>query len=500
MKPNDILASRYQICEQLSKKAGRRTFLAQDLQSQELVIIKILRFDVDFQWDDLKLFEREADTLRNLDHSAIPRYLDYFEVEEPNTKGFALVQTYLDAPSLETALKDGRKFSEAEVMEIADRMLSILTYLHEQLPPIIHRDIKPSNILIANRSAHSVGDIYLIDFGSVQTLASKEGGTITIVGSYGYIPLEQFGGQTVAASDLYSLGMTMIYLVTGNHPTELSQTNGQVEFTAEISNRFRRWLEKMTQPHLDKRFDSAKNAQKSLEEEDGSYGDLLHLKPTACKVNLYRDRDKLKIVFPIKGMDSSLGSTILFLGFFGIITFGVIFAWYGAMPSTLVFSLVRLILLLTAGFFGICCLAYITLAISDIKNMVIDRHDEIVVDDQNISQYIYNSPRNTFLGYPKKKPPEMLVNSRSSIELIVYNPGYVFNEYFDRLDTHELPTREEAKISPDLYVSCGTAKYIIGEGLSKEELWWLGKEISDFLNLELQVIYPTQKIVCSGDH
>ena len=65
-----ILASRYQICEQLSQKAGRRTFLARDLQSQDLVIIKILRFDPDFQWDDLKLFEREASTLKNLNHPA----------------------------------------------------------------------------------------------------------------------------------------------------------------------------------------------------------------------------------------------------------------------------------------------------------------------------------------------------------------------------------------------------------------------------------------------
>jgi serine/threonine protein kinase len=255
MNLNTILVNRYQIREQLSQKAGRRTFLALDLQSKDLVIIKILRFDLDFQWDDLKLFEREATTLKNLDRPEIPKYLDYFDVDEPSARGFALVQTYNDAPSLETVIKQGRKFTEAEAVELADRLLSILIYLHEQHPPVIHRDIKPSNILIGNRSGNSIGDVYLVDFGSVQTAVSKDEGTITIVGSYGYIPLEQFGGQTRTVSDLYSLGMTIIYLLTGIHPAELAQVNGQVKFTAEIGNHFRKWLEKMTQPYLDKRFE-----------------------------------------------------------------------------------------------------------------------------------------------------------------------------------------------------------------------------------------------------
>ena len=90
--PDTILVDRYQIREQLSQKAGRLTFLAQDLQLQKLVIIKILRFDSDFQWDDLKLFEREALTLKNLDHPAIPKYLDYFDLEEASIRGFALVK------------------------------------------------------------------------------------------------------------------------------------------------------------------------------------------------------------------------------------------------------------------------------------------------------------------------------------------------------------------------------------------------------------------------
>ncbi|MBO1054583.1 MAG: protein kinase [Dolichospermum sp. DET73] len=161
MEVETILVNRYEICQQLSKKAARQTFLAKDLHTQQLVIIKTLQFGQEFQWDDLKLFEREAKTLQNLNHPGIPKYLDYFEAEIDNIKSFFLIQTYIDAPSLETVIRNGRKFSEVEVIELAKSFLNILTYLHEQIPPIIHRDIKPSNILLTNRSGNSIGNLYI---------------------------------------------------------------------------------------------------------------------------------------------------------------------------------------------------------------------------------------------------------------------------------------------------------------------------------------------------
>jgi len=68
-----LLGERYQIQQQLGKKAGRRTLLARDLTTQELVVVKLLLFGNDFEWDNLKLFEREAETLKSLFHPAIPR-------------------------------------------------------------------------------------------------------------------------------------------------------------------------------------------------------------------------------------------------------------------------------------------------------------------------------------------------------------------------------------------------------------------------------------------
>lgn len=217
----EIFHTRYEIQQLLGKKAGRRTLLAKDVVTGELVIVKLLVFSSDFEWDDLKLFEREAETLKSLSHPHIPRYLDYFEVNPPTIKGFALVQSYISAQTLEQYLQSGRSFSESDIKQIATAILEILIYLHGLYPPVIHRDIKPSNILLGERSGNNVGQVYLIDFGSVQTALGAEGGTRTVVGTYGYMPPEQFGGRTVTASDLYSLGATLIYLVTGTHPADL---------------------------------------------------------------------------------------------------------------------------------------------------------------------------------------------------------------------------------------------------------------------------------------
>ncbi|HEY9692978.1 MAG TPA: serine/threonine-protein kinase [Oculatellaceae cyanobacterium] len=470
---NIIVNARYEIRKQLSKKAGRRTFLAQDLHSQTLVVIKILLFDQDFQWEELKLFEREAKTLQNLTHPSIPQYLDYFEVKDGNYQGFALVQTYIDALSLDILIQQGRRFSEPELIELADKLLSILTYLHEQIPMVIHRDIKPSNILIANRSGHSIGDIYLVDFGSVQTAATKDNGTITIVGSYGYIPLEQFGGQAVPASDLYSLGVTIIYLATGTHPAEIPQVNGQIKFsTPQLSRRFQKWLEKIIQPHLDRRFDSAKLAQTALNSSDGSFGNYPELKPKDTQVQLQRDRDQLEIILPKmpKNFFTSIVSTIftaLLSGLFWSIFLG---AFLVSIIQSIGLSL-NLSYLIIFIFFSI----YVFLQNLPMLNINIAK---IVVDSDEI---------NAFNIFGLKK----LTNLRSEISLLGYSPSYEFNEFWD--NTGKQLNRGKVITEPELFIYAGSTKYSITK-LSAAELSWIGQELSEFLDLELQIIYPIPKV------
>ncbi len=120
----EIFNTRYEILQLLGKKAGRRTLLAKNVDTGELVIVKLLAFSSDFEWDDLKLFEREAETLKSLSHPSIPRYLDYFEVNSPTIKGFALVQSYIPAQTLEQYLQAGRIFRESDIKQIATAILA----------------------------------------------------------------------------------------------------------------------------------------------------------------------------------------------------------------------------------------------------------------------------------------------------------------------------------------------------------------------------------------
>jgi serine/threonine protein kinase len=323
---SQILKERYAIQKQLGKNAGRHTFLARDLQTQGLVVIKLLIFGGDFQWDNLKLFEREAQTLQLLSHPAIPRYLNYFDIDTSMGQGFALVQSYIPAKSLEESLKGGRTFSEEEVKQLAKALLKILCYLHGQQPQIIHRDIKPSNILLGNRSGNSVGQVYLVDFGSVQTLAAQKSNTITVVGTYGYMPPEQFGGRTVPASDLYSLGATLIYLVTGRHPAELSEDNFRIQFESAVhlSPDLIDWLKWMTQPSLNRRLASAGEALKVLEHprqrtDISAVGEKLF----GSRIQLKKDKETVEIVIPPARLNfgSVFWRLLLILFFFGLTLF-----------------------------------------------------------------------------------------------------------------------------------------------------------------------------------
>lgn len=267
-----VLGDRYQLEHRLGKHAGRQTWLARDVQTNTQVVVKLLTFSRDIAWNDLKLFEREAATLQSLDHPAIPQYLDHFEFETGSSKGVALVQTYIEARSLEADIQAHETFTEKEVRWIVRRLLHILTYLHNRNPPVIHRDIKPANILLVDEeTVPSAGEsaqplLYLVDFGSVQTLATKEGKTITVVGTYGYMPPEQFGGIASPVSDLYGVGTTAIALLTGCHPAELPQANLRIEFETliPVSPAFAAWLQRMTAPSPQERFPSAAVALQAL--------------------------------------------------------------------------------------------------------------------------------------------------------------------------------------------------------------------------------------------
>lgn len=319
-----VLQERYTLQRQLRKHAGRQTWLARDLQTRELVIIKLLTFGSDFEWQDLKLFVREAQILQELTHPAIPRYLDYFDLNLPDIKGFALVQTYIPAKSLEEYLTAGRTFSQEEVMQIAKALLEVLIYLHERLPPVIHRDLKASNVLLGDCSGESVGQVYLVDFGSVKTAVAKSDGTLTIVGTYGYMPPEQFGGRAVPASDLYGLGATLIHLATGSHPADLLQDDTTIQFASvNLSPAFVDWLRWLTEPSLKNRLASAREALETLEILSQRHFPLVVFQPEDSKIKYIKEPERLEIIIPPAGFNLRVG----FLCVFDLIWFSLLANW-----------------------------------------------------------------------------------------------------------------------------------------------------------------------------
>ncbi len=292
-----ILGDRYQVERQIGKQTGRWTLLARDLQTQELVVLKLLFIDEQLQWDDLKLFEREVEILKSLSHPSIPSYLGYFEHELPNAKALTLIQTYVEGKSLEQCLQQGRLFSEAETKQIAKALLGILSYLHGRQPPIIHRDLKPSNVLLANRQ------LYLIDFGSVKRVSGNDTTAFTVVGTYGYMAPEQFSGRAVAASDLFSLGATLLALVTGTHPSSLSRVGTKIDYgKLPVSSQFADWLGWLYEPNLDRRVKSAQEALHGLDHGRQTETTPTKItparKPAETKITLKKEPTFLEITLP----------------------------------------------------------------------------------------------------------------------------------------------------------------------------------------------------------
>ncbi len=304
LQPKQILQGCYQLRQQLANNTGRQTWLAQDLNSSppEPVIVKLLAFSPQMQWDEFKLFEREAAVLKQLNHPQIPNYRDYFSLDKETGEGlywFGLVQEYIPGKSLQQLLDQGYHFSETQVRSIAIQVLKILQYLHGLKPPVLHRDIKPNNLILGQDKR-----VYLVDFGAVQNSAAVEGVTFTVVGTSGYAPLEQFWGQAVAASDLYALGASLIHLLTGISPADLPQRELRIQFRDKVSinPQFLNWIEALSEPDLTLRFQTASQALKALKKGQKEYPIKIFFPKSIkySKIKIKKSEDNLSINIPAK--------------------------------------------------------------------------------------------------------------------------------------------------------------------------------------------------------
>jgi serine/threonine-protein kinase len=235
-----ILRGRYRVLGILGKGGFGATFAVVDLSlpGNPWCVVKQLRPSTDdptlFKMAK-ELFEREAETLGRIgNHPQVPRLLDYFE----DTQQFYLVQEYVRGHNLHQEVKKNGPFSEAGVRQFLSEVLPILQYIHTQR--VIHRDIKPANLIRREEDRQLV----LIDFGAVtnqvnsvaNSVSTQTAFTAFAVGTAGFAPPEQMAMRPVFASDIYAVGVTCLYLLTGKSPKDL----GTDPTTGEIS--WERWI------------------------------------------------------------------------------------------------------------------------------------------------------------------------------------------------------------------------------------------------------------------
>lgn len=251
----------YRITRELghNRAGGRVTYLATEVNTDRSVVIKQFQFaNMGGTWSEYQSYESEIKVLKELNHPQIPRYLDSFQTVD----GFCMVQEYKNALSL----VNSHRLKPQQIKQIALKVLEILQYLQNRVPPIIHRDLKPDNILVDEQL-----NVYLVDFGFARIGGGEVAASSVVKGTLGFMPPEQmFNRELTVSSDLYSLGATLICLLAGVNSAEvgsLMDETGSINFDrrlAGLNPPFVKWLKRMVEPNYLRRYSSAKLALNEL--------------------------------------------------------------------------------------------------------------------------------------------------------------------------------------------------------------------------------------------
>jgi serine/threonine protein kinase len=288
-----ILDGRYLPLKRLGGGAFGTTFLGLDLRSakQRHCVIKQLQLRSNLAVNQVegvkRAFRREAEILEVLgdNHHQIPTLFAYFGLTAPAFMGsrssdpqqnsteeyIYLVQEYVQGRDLDKELRQNGKFPESDVLDILQQVLPVLQFIHNR--GAIHRDIKPSNMMRDQN-----GRIYLIDFGAVKqvTTGVPLKSNSLVFGTLGFAPPEQIAGKQVYPStDLYSLAVTALCLLTGQSPEALLDSSGDSwnwQPFVQVSDRLSQVLDKMLEFIPGRRFQSADEVLAALKETSPSGG------------------------------------------------------------------------------------------------------------------------------------------------------------------------------------------------------------------------------------
>ncbi|WP_149402607.1 protein kinase domain-containing protein [Dictyobacter arantiisoli] len=259
LTPNAQLQNGRYVVEKVLGQGGMgAAVLARDTRvSNKRVVIKELisdESDAQQRQEDVHNFEREVDTLADLDHPLIPTVTDSFQ----EASRYYMVQEYAPGENLEDHMERTQKsMPELEALTYISQVLDILEYLGTKKPPIVHRDIKPANIIISARDKRA----RLVDFGIARADEAKHAKRkqTTALGTPGYAPPEQYQGNADARSDLYALAATLHHLVTNRDPRNYPPFNYPParSINPQVSPELERILERALTIDVTKRYQNA---------------------------------------------------------------------------------------------------------------------------------------------------------------------------------------------------------------------------------------------------
>jgi serine/threonine protein kinase len=294
-----LLKERYRPLKLLGEGGFGRTFAASDRENSlnpECVIKQLLTIEKNQAVLNkvIELFHQEAERLKELgEHPQIPDFFAHFS----DNKQLYLVQELIIGSTLEEELKAQTCFTEEQIRDLLTKILPVLDFIHKK--QVIHRDIKPANIM--RREAD--GELFLIDFGVAKvippTALMKTG---TIVGTPEYVAPEQLQGKAIPSSDLYSLGVTCIYLMTGVSPFQLFDSNDHrwvwqdyLPPQSKVGDRLINILNRLLQPAVKYRYESAELVLAALNYSSPKYSSAITKPANVIKSGKVKPKQGIKL-------------------------------------------------------------------------------------------------------------------------------------------------------------------------------------------------------------
>lgn len=259
-----VIDNKYEILKQIGKGGMSTVYLAMDKRLNKQWAVKEINKAANDKNNEVVVQSllAEANLMKRLDHPSLPRIVDIID----NGRTIYVIMDYIEGESLDKILNTNGPQPQALVVEWAKQLCNVLSYLHNQKPPIIYRDMKPANIMLKPE-----GNLKLIDFGIAREYKQNNMTDTVSLGTRGYAAPEQFGGmgQTDARTDIYCLGVTLYHLLTGQNPAEPPYELYPIrQWNPSLSSGLEYIVQKCTQLNPDDRYQNCDELMYALEHYD----------------------------------------------------------------------------------------------------------------------------------------------------------------------------------------------------------------------------------------